>query len=93
VAAFLAVAAFATMAADALLAAAVNDSTAVAAATVTQQASVGLFFTAHQGDTDDREENRDATQNKTIHCESSKKSYTYRKRNDNLPMPSERPPA
>ncbi len=91
VATITAVAAIAAVAANALGTAAISHSAAVATATMTQQASVGLFFTAHQGDTDDREENRDATQNKTIHCESSKKSYTYRKRNDNLPMPSERP--
>lgn len=51
-----------------------------ATATMTEQASAGRFFTAHQGDTDDREENRDATNNKTIHPRTSKKTYWYRKR-------------
>jgi hypothetical protein len=35
--------------------------------TAEQQASVGLLFTAHKGDADDREENRDAKQNNSIH--------------------------
>jgi hypothetical protein len=47
--------------------------TAVAtAATMTEQAGSCRLFTAHQGDTDDREENRDATENKTIHRTSKK---------------------
>jgi hypothetical protein len=62
--------------------------TIAAAATIAEQAGDGLLFTAHQGDADDREENRDAKHNKTIHPRSSKKTYRYRKRND-FPMPSE----
>jgi len=53
---------------------------AAAAAVATEQASVGRFFTADQGDTDDREKNRDAKQNDPIHPKSSKKTYRYRKR-------------
>lgn len=41
--------------------------TTTATAAMTEQASVGLLFTAHKGDTDNREKNRDATKNKPIH--------------------------
>ncbi len=46
---------------------------------MTEQTGRSRFFTAHEGDTDDREENRDATNNKTIHPRTSKKTYWYRK--------------
>jgi hypothetical protein len=70
-------------AAAATIAAAAAAVAAIAAtAAIAEQAGNGLLFTAHQGDADDREENRDATQNKTIHPRSSKKTYRYRKRND-----------
>lgn len=65
-----------------LATAAVRSTAAVAAVTTaaTEQASAGLLFTADQGDADDREKQRDAAKNNTIHPKSSKKTYRYRKR-------------
>lgn len=59
---------------------AIHDATAATAAMAAEQAGVGLLLTAHEGDADDREENRDAKQHETIHPTSSKKTYRYRKR-------------
>jgi hypothetical protein len=52
----------ATMAAIMMVAAAISHgATAAAAAVATEQTSVGLFFTADEGDTDDCEKDRNAT--------------------------------
>jgi hypothetical protein len=59
---------FTTAAVVGYSAAAISHVTGATTTSVTtEQASAGLFFTAHQGDTDDREKNRDAKHNKPIH--------------------------
>jgi hypothetical protein len=40
---------------------------AAMAAAATKQASVGLFLTAHEGDSNQREEDRDTQNNNTVH--------------------------
>jgi hypothetical protein len=51
----------------AVTATATASAVAAAATMGTEQASVGPFFTAHQGDADNREKNRDAKHDKPIH--------------------------
>lgn len=68
------------LATTAIAATAVATAIAATAAIATESAGVGLLFTADQGDTSNREKNRDTTKNNTIHPRSSKKTYRYRKR-------------